>query len=61
MLPQPFQPDLAKIDKKHPTRCVAVAVHFLLCKATFKTAVSQTKVAEKFWVTPKKLHEAITG
>ena len=28
-------PDLAQIDEKHPTRCVAAAVHFLLRKATF--------------------------
>ena len=36
-------------------------MHFLLRKVTFKTAISQTKVAEKFRVAPKKLHKAITG
>ena len=36
-------------------------MHSLLRKATFKTAILQTKVAEKFRVAPKKLHEAITG
>ena len=61
MLSQPFHPDLAQVDEKHPTQCVAAAVHFLWRKAAFKTAISQTKVAEKFRVAPKKLHEAITG
>ena len=60
MLPWPFHPDLAELDEKHPTRCVAATVHFLLRKATFKTAISQTKVAEKFRVALKKLHKAIT-
>ena len=46
---------------KNTTQCVAATVHFLLRKATFKTAISQTKVAEKFRVAPKKLHKAITG
>ena len=61
MLPRLFHPILAKIDKKHPTRCAAASVHWLLRKAAFKTKVSQNKVAEKFWVAPKKLHEAIMG
>ena len=61
MLPRPFHPDLAQLDEKHPTQCVAAAVHFLWRKAMFKTAILQTKVAEKLRVAPKKLHEAITG
>ena len=61
MLPQLFHPILTKIDEKHLTRCATAAVHWLLRKAAFKTNVSQNKVAEKFWVAPKKLHEAITG
>ena len=61
MLPQLFHPDLAKLDEKHPTQCVAATEHFLLRKAMFKTAILQTKVAEKFRVAPKKLHKAITG
>ena len=61
MLPQLFHPDLAQVDEKHPTQCVAAAVHFPLRKATFKTAILQTKVAEKFRVAPKKLHKTITG
>ena len=61
MLPWLFHPDLTQIDEKHPTQCVAVTVHFLLRKVTFKTAISQTKVAEKFRLAPKKLHKAITG
>ena len=61
MLPQLFHPDLAQVDEKHPTQCVAAPVHFLLRKAMFKTAISQTKVAEKFRVAPNTLHKAITG
>ena len=61
MLPQSFYPNLAKLDEKHPTQCVAATVHFLLTKATFKTAILQNKIAEKFRVAPKKLHQAITG
>ena len=61
MLPQPFHPMLAKLDEKHPTRCAAVVVHWLIRRAAFKTNVSQNKVAEKFWVAPKKLHESIMG
>ena len=61
MLPQPFHPKLAEVDEKHPTRCVSAAVHWLLCKAAFKTNISQSKAAEKFLVQPKKLHIAITS
>ena len=61
MLPQPFHSKLAEVGGKHPTRCVAAAVHWLLCKAAFKTNISQSKVAEKFMVQPKKLHITITG
>ena len=61
MLPWPFHPKLAEVDEKHPTRCVPAAVHWLLCKAAFKTNISQSKVAEKFLVQPKKLHITITG
>ena len=61
MLPWLFHPDLAQLDEKHPTQCVAAAVHFFLRKAMFKTAILQTKVAGKFRVAPKKLHKAITG
>ena len=61
MLPQPFHPMLAELDEKHPTRCATVAVHWLLRRAAFKTNISQNKVAEKFWVAPKKLHETIMG
>ena len=51
MLPWPFHPKLAEVDKKHPTRCVTAVVHWLLCKA-FKTNISQSKVAKKFLVQP---------
>ena len=44
----PFHPKLAEVDEKHPTRCLAAAVHWLLCKDAFKTNISQRKVAEKF-------------
>ena len=60
MLPQPFHPILAEIDEKHLTRCATMAVHWLIRKAGFKTNISQNKVADKFRVAPKKLHEAIT-
>ena len=61
MLPWLFHPTLAKLDEKHLTRCAAATVHWLLRRAAFKTNVSQNKVAEKFQVAPKKLHEAIMG
>ena len=54
MLPQPFHPMLAKLNKKHLTRCATAAVHWLLRRPAFKTNISQKKVAEKFWVAPKK-------
>ena len=40
---------------------MAATVHWLLHKAAFQTKLSQTKVAEKFLVQPKKLHIAMTG
>ena len=61
MLPWLFHSKLAEVDEKHPTRCVTAAVHWLLCKAAFKTNISQSKVAKKFLVQPKKLHIAIMG
>ena len=61
MLLRPFHPKLAEVDEKHPTRCVTAAVHWLLCKAAFKTNIPQSKVAKKFLVQSKKLHIAITG
>ena len=61
MLPQPFVPKLVAIVKKLLTRCVTVAVHWLIWKVAFETKISQNKVAEKFLVQPKKLHIAITG
>ena len=48
MLPWPFHPKLVAIDEKHLTRCIAVAVHWLIRKVAFETKISQNKVAEKF-------------
>ena len=61
MLPQPFHPKLSVLDEKHPTRCVAAGIHFLIQRAAFQSKISQSKVAEKFLVHQKKMHLAISG
>ena len=61
MLPQPFHPKLSALDEKHPTRCVAAGIQFLIWRAAFQSKISQSKVAEKFLVCPKKMHLAFSG
>ena len=60
ILPQPFHPKFAKLDFKDPTRCLAVAAHFLIRKEFFNSKCTQLHVAKVFAVAEKKLHLAIS-
>ena len=61
MLPRPFHLKFAKLDFKDPTRCLAVAAHFLIRKKLFNSKCTQLHVAKDFAVAEKKLHLAISG
>ena len=61
ILPRPFHPKFAKLDFKDPTRCLAVAAHFLIRKELFNSKCTQLHVAKVFAVAEKKLHLAISG
>ena len=60
ILPQPFHPKFANLDFKDPTRCLAVAAHFLIRKELFHSKCTQLHVAKVFAVAEKKLHLAIS-
>ena len=60
ILPRPFHPKFAKLDFKDPTRCLAVAAHFLIRKKLFNSKCTQLHVAKDFAVAEKKLHLAIS-
>ena len=61
ILPRPFHPKFSKIDFKDPTRCLAVAAHFLIRKKLFNSKCTQLHVAKDFAVAEKKLHLTISG
>ena len=61
ILPQPFHPKFAKLDFKDPTRCLAVAAHFLIRKNLFNSKCTQLHVAKDFAVAEKKLHLTVSG
>ena len=61
ILPRPFHPKFAKLDFKDPTRCLAVAAHFLIRKKLFNTKYPQLHVAKDFAVAEKKFHLAVSG
>ena len=61
ILPRPFHPKFAKLDFKDPTRCLAVAAHFLIRKKLFNSKCTQLHVTKDFAVAEKKLHLAISG
>ena len=61
ILPQSFHPKFAKLDFKHPTRCLAAAAHFLIRKKLFNTKYPQLHIAKDFAVAEKKLHLAVSG
>ena len=61
VLPCARHPKLTKIPSKHPTHCLAVTTHLLLCKRMFNTKVSQATIAWEFRVENKNLHMAISG
>ena len=53
--PHPYHPNLEKVASKHPTRVLATAIHYQLCKQLFtKFTASQTEIADMFQVEPKK-------
>ena len=60
ILPRPFHPKFAKLDFKDPTRCLAVAAHFLVRKELFNSKCTQLHVTKVFAVAEKKLHLAIS-
>ena len=61
ILPQPFHPKLSDIPFKHPTRCLAAGVHFLIRKKLFNSKYSQLQITKDFAVAEKKLHVAASG
>ena len=62
VLPRPHHPNLDKIPAKHPTRALAAAIHYQLCKKMFtKFTASQTDVADLFQVEGKKFFTSVTG
>ena len=60
ILPQPFHPKFGKLDFKDPTRCLAVATHFLIGKKLFNSKCMQLHVTKDFAVAEKKLHLTIS-
>ena len=60
ILPHLFHPTFTKLDTKDPTRCLAVAAHFLIRKKLFNSKVTQLRVAKDFAVAEKKLHLTIS-
>ena len=61
ILPRPFHPKFAKLDFKDPTRCLALAAHFLIRKKLFNSKCTQLHVTKDFAVAEKKLHLPIRG
>ena len=60
ILPRPFHLKFTKIDFKDPTRCLAVAAHFLIRKKLFNSKCTQLHVTKDFAVAEKKLHLAVS-
>ena len=62
VLPRPHHPKLDCIDTKHPTHCLAAAVHYTLHQKLFdKFKDSQSNIADHFLVEHKKFFTSITG
>ena len=62
VLPRPHHLNLDKIPAKHPTRVLAAAIHYQLCKRIFtKFTASQTDVTDLFQVERKKVFMSVTG
>ena len=61
-LPRPHHPDLATVKDKHPTRALAVAIHYHLRKRMYPHFLaSQTEIADLFAVEWKKFFTSVTG
>ena len=60
ILPRPFHPKFSTITYKDPTRCLAVAAHFLIRKKLFNSKYLQLLVAKDFAVAKKKLHLTVS-
>ena len=61
-LPRPHHPDLATVKDKHPTRALAVAIHYQLRKRMYPHfPTSQTKIADLFTIERKKFFTSVTG
>ena len=62
LLPRPHHPDLDNIPPKHPTRALAAAIHYQLCKCICTNFnVPQTEIADLFQVERKKFFTSIMG
>ena len=62
ILPCPYHPNLEKVKSKHPTRCLATAVHYTLREKLFdKFHESQGKITDIFQVKHKKNFTSVTG
>ena len=61
ILPRLFHPKFSTVNYKDPTRCLAVAAHFLIRKRLFNSKYTQLLVAKDFAVAEKKLHLAVSG
>ena len=62
VLPHPHHPKLHGVNAKHPTYCLAAAVHYTLCQKLFnKFKESQSRMADLFLVEHKRFFTLITG
>ena len=62
VLPHPYHPSLEKVQAKHPTRCLAAAVHYTLREKLFdKFHESQGKIADIFQVKRKNFFTSVTS
>ena len=62
ILLQPYNPKLEIVEKKHPTHCLAVAIHYQLHQklcAIFPE--SQSNTADMFGVKCKKIYTSVSG
>ena len=61
-LPRSHHPDLATDKDKHPTRALAVAIHYQLRKRMYPHfPASQTKISDLFTVKWKKFFTSVTS
>ena len=62
ILPWPYHPILESVENKHPTHCLAVAVHYQLHQKLYTTfRESEANTADMFGVERKKFYTSVSG